>query len=221
MKIIVKDLGCVSHAYAYATQKCSFEALIQAKQNRSVYAAHHLFLCEHFPVLTVGKRSQDKHLLLTPDLLKSKGIDYVATDRGGEMTYHGPGQLVAYPVLDLELVCKDIHRYMRGLEEVIMGVLASYVLKARRIVGTTGVWVGKPPRKIAALGVRMSRWVSMHGLALNVNLDLSPFDYFVPCGIGDKGVTSMQQVLGKAVAMQEVKTRFLAIFMKHFNLEGA
>ncbi|UYZ58634.1 lipoyl(octanoyl) transferase LipB [Hymenobacter latericus] len=173
-----------------------------------------LLFCEHPPVYTLGKSGKPEHLLLDEAGLAAHGATYHHINRGGDITYHGPGQLVGYPILDLENFKPDIHFYLRTLEEAVIRLLAEYGLQAGRIPGLTGVWLdfeeGAPnPRKICAMGVKCSRWVTIHGFALNVNTDLSYFGYIVPCGITDKAVTSLQQELGHEVPLREVEDRLL------------
>ena len=185
------------------------------KQNRSlsvnnqVQTKNYLLFCEHPAVYTLGKSGDEKNLLIDKEKLTSIGTSLVHTNRGGDITFHGPGQLVVYPVIDLENFFTDIHRYMRLLEEAVIQTLKSFSLDSGRIDGLTGVWIDPENihavRKICALGVRTSRWVTMHGLALNINTDLRFFDYIVPCGISDKTVTSLEKELGQKQNMEEVK----------------
>ena len=186
---------------------------------------HYLLFCSHPPVITGGKRANTaQELLSPPTALARKGIAYHPTSRGGALTYHGPGQLVVYPILDLERLYKDIHRYIRMLEDVIIDTLACYGIKACRLDKLTGVWVsvGEPPcwKKIAAIGVRCTRWVVMHGLALNITTQLSDFNHIIPCGIKDKGVISMEALLEKdhPLTLQEVGHRLLTLFVSRFGL---
>jgi lipoyl(octanoyl) transferase len=173
-------------------------------------------------VFTLGKSGDEKNLLIAPEQLDSIDATYYRINRGGDITYHGPGQLVVYPVLDLENFFTDIHRYMRTLEEAVIRTLAELGVSATRIEGLTGVWLdadkGMEARKICALGVKTSRWVTMHGLAFNINTDLSYFNYIVPCGINDRGVTSLQKELGTPVDMQTVKERLRLHLAQLFNL---
>jgi lipoyl(octanoyl) transferase len=183
---------------------------------------NHLLFCQHPPTYTLGKSGKPEHLLLDEDALLAHGATFHRINRGGDITFHGPGQLVAYPLLDLENFRPDIHWYLRALEEAVIQTLASYGLQAGRIAGLTGVWLdweaGAPnPRKICAMGVRCSRWVTLHGLALNVNTDLSYFGYIVPCGITDKAVTSLQAELGHAVPLEEVQERLLAALLTQLD----
>jgi lipoyl(octanoyl) transferase len=178
---------------------------------------NYFYWVEHPPVITLGKSGLPKHLLLNELQLKEKGIEFFTTNRGGDITFHGPGQIVGYPVLDLENFFTDIHKYLRLLEEVIILTLQEYGLSGERSEGETGVWlgVGTPAaRKICAMGVKASRWVTIHGFALNINTDLSYFDYIIPCGIQGKAVTSLQQELGKEIPLLEVKEKIA----KHFSL---
>jgi lipoyl(octanoyl) transferase len=184
---------------------------------------HHLLLCEHPHVYTLGKSGKESHLLIDAAERARRGIAYYPINRGGDITYHGPGQITGYPILDLEKFKPDLGWYLRSMEEVMIGLLAEYGLAGERSQGETGVWldVGKPEaRKICAFGVRCSRWVTMHGFALNVNTDLSYFDHIVPCGISDKGVTSLAAELGHEVPVQEVIDRLLYQFEKVFSWQG-
>ncbi|QKG54333.1 lipoyl(octanoyl) transferase LipB [Hymenobacter sp. BRD67] len=182
---------------------------------------NHLLFCQHPPTYTLGKSGKPEHLLLDEAALLAHGASFHRINRGGDITFHGPGQLVAYPVLDLENFRPDIHWYLRALEEAVIHTLATYGLRAGRIAGLTGVWLdweagAANPRKICAMGVRCSRWVTLHGLALNVNTDLRYFGYIVPCGIADKAVTSLQAELGYAVPLAEVQERLLAGLLQQF-----
>jgi lipoyl(octanoyl) transferase len=198
------------------------EALAIKSRNRQHESAgnapeptpNHLLLCEHPPVYTLGKSGKPEHLLLDEAGLAAHNATFHRINRGGDITFHGPGQLVGYPILDLENFKPDIHFYLRTLEEAIIRVLAEYGLQAGRIAGLTGVWLdfeegAANPRKICAMGVKCSRWITMHGFALNVNTDLTYFSHIVPCGITDKAVTSLQRELGREVPLQEVEDRLL------------
>jgi lipoyl(octanoyl) transferase len=175
-----------------------------------LHTKDYLLLCEHPHVYTLGKSGHMENLLVNDVRLRELGVSFVKTNRGGDITYHGPGQVVGYPILDLEHFETDLGKYMRNLEEVMIRMLATYGITAGRLPGSTGVWldadVAGRARKICAMGVRCSRWVTMHGFALNVNTDLNYFNFIVPCGITDKTVTSMKKELGREVDMQEVKT---------------
>ena len=228
--IIAKHLGNIDYQQAWDFQAQVFDTIVQHKiANRTLpveqqtITSNYIFLCEHPHVYTLGKSGKEENLLQTPAVLASEGISFVHINRGGDITYHGPGQLVAYPVMDMDNFFTDIHRYMRLLEESVIQTLAHFDLHAGRIAGLTGVWMDfveqKNPRKIAAFGVKMSRWVTMHGLALNVNTDLKYFNNIIPCGITDKAVTSMQQELGKTINMEEVEQIFLQKFEKIFEAQ--
>jgi lipoyl(octanoyl) transferase len=225
-----QDLGLMDYKQCWDLQEQLFEATIQQKiSNRNlpaeeqVLTQNHLLFVEHPHVYTLGKSGDEKHLLLTASALKEKEATYYKINRGGDITYHGPGQLVAYPILDLDHFFTDIHKYLRLLEETIILTLADYGIVAGRSKGETGVWLdadipGKA-RKICAMGVRCSRWVTMHGWGFNVNSNLNYFNNIVPCGIVDKRVTSMQQELGRALDMEEVKGKLLDNFSKLFEAE--
>jgi len=176
-----------------------------------------LMLNEHTPVYTFGKSSDDNHLLANDSELLANHADVVHVDRGGDITYHGPGQLVGYPILDLNNYYNDVHRYLRDLEEVIVRSLNEFGIAARRDNDFTGVWVGN--EKIAAIGVKVSHWVTMHGFALNVNTDLSYFDRIIPCGIFHRGVTSMQMLIGKQISIDEVSRSIVTRFGDVFGSE--
>ena len=184
---------------------------------------HHLILVEHPPVYTLGKSGKRSHILWDDNMLQEKGISFFSINRGGDITYHGPGQCVGYPILDLNQFYTDIHRYLRDLEEVIIRTLADFGIESGRVDGLTGVWIdGSHPdkaRKICAMGIRASRWVTMHGWALNVNTNLSHFEGIIPCGIDDKAVTSMQKELGQSVSMEDVKAKLLTHFAITFGVE--
>jgi lipoyl(octanoyl) transferase len=176
-----------------------------------------LLLTEHEHVYTLGKSTDDNHLLASEEELKISGTDVFHIDRGGDITYHGPGQIVGYPIIDLNNYFLDIHRYLRSLEEVIIQTLAAFGILAGREKGMTGVWVDN--EKIAAIGVKVSRWVTMHGFALNVNTDLSKFDRIIPCGIFHKGVTSMQRKLGQEVLIESVQNAIVKSFADVFGCQ--
>lgn len=183
---------------------------------------NHLFFVEHPHVYTLGKSGHIENLLASQDFLSQIKASFVKTNRGGDITYHGPGQLVGYPIFDLDNFKPDIHWYMRSLEEVIIRTIADYGLKGERSKGETGVWldVGKPfARKICAMGVKASRWVTMHGFALNVNSDLKYFEYIIPCGIKDKAVTSLERELGEKLPMEDVKSKVKKYFAEVFEAE--
>jgi len=221
------ELGLKSYQKALAVQEKLFNQTIAIKranrnQQQQTRTENYLLWVEHTPVITLGKSGKSEHLLLDENQLKKKGIEYHPTNRGGDITFHGPGQLVGYPILDLDNFFTDIHKYLRFLEEAIILTLEEYGLKGARSDGETGVWldVGTPfARKICAMGVKASRWVTMHGFALNINTDLSYFEYIVPCGIQGKAVTSLEKELGRNVPFEEVKTKLKVHFAHLFEAE--
>ena len=225
--LIIEDWGTIDYKDAWDRQSEYQRELVNLKRaarkekvTRS-RGHHYLIMCEHPPVYTIGKSGKDSHLLLGEEGLKNRGVSFYKINRGGDITYHGPGQLVVYPVLDLEFFYTDIHRYIRALEEVVIRCMKDFDLEGRRIDGYTGVWTGQnPARKVCAIGVHMSRWVSMHGLAFNVNTDLSYFDYIIPCGINKEGMT-VSSIAGETnvnIAMEDVKTTFVNHFKEIFNI---
>ena len=210
--VAVCDLGQVPYTPTWELQHALQQRLITAKRHTPAVALRHvLLLLEHPPVYTLGRNGDASHLLLSEERLRARGATFVPIDRGGDITYHGPGQLVGYPLLDLDRFFTDMHRYLRQLEEVIIRTCADFGLRAGRVEGRTGVWIGPdthgPERKICAMGIRCSRWVTMHGFAFNVNTDLSFFDHIVPCGIRDRGVTSLAAELGAPVNPTRVQAR--------------
>ncbi|MCH1433024.1 MAG: lipoyl(octanoyl) transferase LipB [Flavobacteriaceae bacterium] len=213
IKII--DLGHKSYSESFEVQENYFNGTISLKRsNRKTDnpqpTHNYLLWVEHPPVFTLGKSGKMEHLLVDKEALAEKGIEFYQTNRGGDITFHGPGQLVVYPIFDLDNFFTDIHKYLRFLEEAVIETLKEYGLNGSRSQGETGVWleVGTPfARKICAMGVRASRWVTMHGLAFNINTDLSYFDHIVPCGIQGKGVTSLSKELGREIGLEEVKEK--------------
>ncbi len=210
-------LGLIDYQKAWDYQASLFGGILDTKKenrerpaNEQQPTANYLIFCEHPHVFTLGKSGDEANLKIPKEDLPSIQADYVHTNRGGDITYHGPGQLVGYPVLDLENFFTDIHRYMRTMEEAVILTLQEYGIKAGRIPGLTGVWIDEThpqrARKICALGVKTSRWVTLHGFAFNVNTNLKYFEYIVPCGIHDKAVTSMASELNAPQNMQEVET---------------
>ena len=190
------------------------------RDSTQIPTQNYLLWVEHTPVITLGKSGKIKNLLLGEKQLKEKGIEYYPTNRGGDITFHGPGQIVGYPIMDLDNFFTDIHKYLRYLEEAILLTLEEYGLNGARSIGETGVWldVGTPfARKICAMGVKASRWVTMHGFALNVNTNLSYFDYIVPCGIEGKAVTSLAKELGREIPFKEVKDKLKVHFANLFK----
>lgn len=191
------------------------------REELNIETNNYFLFVEHPHVYTLGKSGDMSNLLLNEKQLESKGISFYKINRGGDITYHGPGQIVGYPILDLENFFTDIHKYLRFLEEVIIKVIAEYGLKGERSDGETGVWldVGTPfARKICAMGIRTSRWVTMHGFALNVNADLGYFDHIIPCGIKGKAVTSLEAELGRKLDIEEVKEKILNHFKEIFEV---
>ncbi len=224
MDVAVCHLGHKDYHEAWALQRAVQARLIAAKRSLPpATLSHALLLVEHPPVFTLGKSGDRANLLLSEVRLAERGAELVPVDRGGDITFHGPGQLVGYPILDLDHFYTDIHRYLRELEEAIIGTCADYGLSAGRIDGRTGVWIGPdergPERKICAMGIRCSRWVTMHGFAFNMNTDLEWFNFIVPCGIADRGVTSLARELGGPVDEDEVAARFLRHFGKRFGVD--
>jgi len=208
-QIDVINLGLTSYTAAWELQRKIHELRVEGK-TRDV-----LLLNEHRHVYTLGKNSRDEHLLAYQHELEDMGAEVHRVDRGGDVTYHGPGQLVGYPILNLGDYYCDIHRYLRDIEEVMIRTLADFGIKSRRDGDFTGVWAGND--KIAAIGVKVSRWYTMHGFALNVNTDLSYFDRIIPCGIFHKGVTSMERLLGKKLDLEDIARSTAAHFADVFG----
>lgn len=228
--VTVVDLGLVDYKEAWDYQTRLFNEILEIKsRNREVTDSlktetrNYLILCEHPHVYTLGKTGDQNNLLIPFDQLTDINATYYPINRGGDITYHGPGQVVVYPILDLDNFFTDIHKYMRFLEEAVIQTLADFGIEAGRIKGMTGVWidVDRSPRKICAFGVKTSRWVTMHGLALNVNTDLNYFNNIVPCGIADKdkSVTSMEKELGHSVDIEKIKSmikdKIFSLFEMH------
>jgi lipoyl(octanoyl) transferase len=229
--IFFEDLGEVAYDKAWDYQESLLKANLDIKaawynSPETTGAArlntkNHLLFCAHPHVYTLGKSGHIENLLVNDTRLKELNVSFYKTNRGGDITYHGPGQIVGYPILDLEQYETDLGKYMRNLEEVVIRMLATYGIESGRLQGSTGVWLDADvpgrARKICAMGVRCSRWVTMHGFALNVNTDLRYFGYIVPCGITDKAVTSMNKELGQEVDEQEVKERLIEQFEAVFQ----
>jgi len=226
--IIFKNLGLIEYQKAWDYQEELHAQIVSIKlknrnllSNNQLDTPNYILFCEHPHVYTLGKSGKPEHLLLDEIGLENYEAKYYKINRGGDITYHGKGQLVGYPILDLENFFTDIHRYMRLLEEAVIRTCEDFDIIAGRIQGLTGVWVDhvelKNPRKICAMGVKASRWVTMHGFALNVNTDLSYFDYIVPCGIDDKAVTSMEKELGQLLDFQSVSDKMLGHLMDVFT----
>ena len=226
-KVQVQDLGTKDYKETWEYQESLFKAIVDTKiknrrEDANLTTENHFLYVEHPHVYTLGKSGSFENLLLNESQLTEKGATFYKINRGGDITYHGPGQIVGYPILDLENFFTDIHKYLRLLEEAIILTLAEYGLVSGRSEGETGVWlgVGTPfARKICAMGVRASRWVTMHGFALNVNANLGYFDNIIPCGIRGKAVTSMHAELGKEISLDDVKAKILQHFVVLFEAE--
>lgn len=232
-QIIFRDLGLRDYQTAWDYQEKLLQENVRRKSKNFVSSdvdthsplptSHYLLFTEHPLVYTLGKSGSMENVLLAGDELKKKGIEFFHTNRGGDITFHGPGQVVGYPILDLEKFETDIGKYLRRIEEVIILTMAEYGIEGRRSAGETGVWIdpGVPgkERKICAIGVRCSRWVTMHGFAFNVNTDLSYFNYIIPCGISNKQVTSLQKELGRPADIEAVKMSLKKNFERVFDAE--
>jgi lipoyl(octanoyl) transferase len=231
-KVIYKDLGRIPYREAWDYQQQLLAEIIDIKrQNRELKeraestlpVKHYLLFCEHPPVYTLGRSGSLDNLLLDEAGMREKGVEFFKTNRGGDITYHGPGQIVGYPIFDLDEFFTDVHRYVRYLEEAVMRTLADYGIEGYRIDEHTGVWLPEkgwlPKRKICAIGVHLSRWVTMHGFAFNINTDLNYFRYIIPCGIDDKDkdVTSLAKELRKVIDENEVKERLKHYFADLFG----
>jgi lipoyl(octanoyl) transferase len=216
-EVIIHRLGLIDYKQAWDYQENLFKEIVDLKiknrnEDTSILPQNHLVFCEHPNVYTLGKSGKEDHLLLDKKGLLDNDVSFYKINRGGDITYHGPGQLVVYPIFDLEQFFTDIHKYMRLLEEAVIITLQEYGIIAQRMDGQTGVWLGVgsiQARKICAMGVKSSRWVTMHGLGFNVNSDLRYFDHIIPCGISDKSVTSMANELGEKVDMKELSNKLL------------
>ena len=224
-QIIFQDLGKMPYQAAWDYQEKLLQENVKRKSTvgGQQLTVNHLLFVEHPPVYTLGKSGNKDNVLMTDDELQANNIEFFHTNRGGDITFHGPEQIVGYPILDLEKFYTDIGKYLRNIEEVIILTMAAYGIKGDRSAGETGVWIepGVPgkERKICAIGVRCSRWITMHGFAFNVNTDLSYFNNIIPCGIVNKQVTSMQKELGHSLNMQEVKEKVKSNFERVFEAE--
>lgn len=225
-----QDLGVMDYKNCWEYQEKLFNEIVQQKianrdlpVEKQIPTKNHLLFVEHPHVYTLGKSGDEKNLLLNENQLSEKQATYYKINRGGDITYHGPGQLVAYPILDLDNFFTDIHKYLRLLEETIILTLKKYGVESGRSSGETGVWLDAEDktkaRKICAMGVRCSRWVTMHGWGFNVNADLNYFNNIIPCGIQDKAVTSLNKELGREVDMNEIKEHLQKNFAQLFNAE--
>ena len=229
-RILYKDLGNISYKKAWDYQKQLFQELIELKTQNTklpfceqIATDNFLLFCEHPHVYTLGKNGNLSNLLINQEQLEKKGVEYFHIERGGDITYHGPGQIVGYPILDLEKFGLGLRKYIEILEQAVIDVLVDFGIESTRMKGATGVWLEaenpSKARKICAIGVKVSRYVSMHGFAFNINTDLSYYDYMNPCGFVDKGVTSMQKELGEKVDEEQIKKMLLKKFSRAFNTE--
>ena len=209
--VVVRRLGRVPYARGLELQA----ELVAERQAGRI--PDQLLLLEHDPVFTLGRNARQENVLFPAEALRERGFDVFETGRGGDVTYHGPGQIVGYPILELPPERRDVHRYVRDLEEVMIRACADYGLAAKRVDGLTGAWLGD--EKVGAIGVRIARWVTSHGFALNVGTDLAPFDLIVPCGIRGRGVTSIERALGRSVPLEAVMDRLTLHFSGLFGLE--
>ena len=226
-EVELEDLGLIDYKQCWDYQTKLFDASVQLKiknrkfpENRGS-TKNYLIFCEHPHVYTLGKSGDLKNLLIDGQKRKEKNISFYKINRGGDITYHGPGQLVVYPILDLDYFFSDIHKYLRLLEESVILTLADYGVTGQRLDGFTGVWVDaekETPRKICAIGVKCSRWVTMHGIGFNINSNLDYFKHIVPCGIEDKSVTSLQKEINQKIDMKELKLRFKKNFKILFGI---
>ena len=226
-QVELQDLGLIDYKECWDYQTKLFDSSVQLKiKNRKfpenkVATKNHLIFCEHPHVYTLGKSGDFKNLLIDGPKRKEKNISFYKINRGGDITYHGPGQLVVYPILDLDYFFSDIHKYLRLLEESVILTLKDYGVDGQRVDGFTGVWIDaekENPRKICAIGVKCSRWVTMHGIGFNINSDLDYFNHIVPCGIEDKSVTSLQKETNQLIDMEELKHRFKKKFQILFDI---
>ena len=230
-KVIFKDLGIIEYKAAWDYQESLLQQNVKIKselrnsptQNTKLQTQNYFLLCEHTPVYTLGKSGKKENVLMTDEELAANNIAFFNTNRGGDITFHGLQQIVGYPILDLEKYYTDIGKYLRNLEEVVILTIAEYGIKGGRSRGETGVWIDEDipgkERKLCAIGVRCSRWITMHGFAMNVNTDLAYFNNIIPCGIENKQVTSIQKELGYAVNYEEVKQKLKKNFEKVFESE--
>ena len=226
-EVTIINLGLVDYKKAWDIQEKYFKQAIDRKiairnGENLPPPSNYLILCEHPNVYTIGKSGKEENLLLSSEEVKSKEASFYKINRGGDITYHGPGQLVVYPILDLDQFFTDIHKYMRFLEQAVINTLLKFGIQSSRIDGMTGVWIDSAlpsARKICAMGVKSSRWVTMHGIGFNINTNLDFFSHIVPCGIEDKAVTSMKKELGIEVDMQEVENIIIEEFKSLFGFE--
>ena len=226
-KVKHTNLGHIDYQKAWDKQEDIFKKIIDVKienrkNNNKNKTENYILTCSHPHVYTLGKSGNENNLLINNNIIKSQKLDYYKINRGGDITYHGPGQLIIYPILDLENFFTDIHKYLRFLEEAVIMTLQEFNIKSGRIKKLTGVWVdinSQNPKKICALGVKSSRWVTMHGLALNVSTDLSYFNNIIPCGINDKEVTSIEKETNKVIQIILVENKLIKNLCKIFEFE--
>lgn len=217
MKRCIKvDLGLVGYAEAWALQK----RIVEARKASRIEDV--LLFCEHSHVITQGRNGKREHLLTSEHVLRQKGVEFFETTRGGDITYHGPGQIVGYPILNLGAIRRDVAWYVRMLEEAMIRTTAEFGIDAKRVVGRTGIWVdvGGSEEKLGAIGVHLSRWVTSHGFAYNVSTDLRYFDWIVPCGIADRKATSLEKLLGRSVRLADVRGRIAGHLADVFELDA-
>ena len=222
-----KSLGLINYEESWKKQESIFNKIIDTKiKNRNlqkeIKTDNYLLSCSHPHVYTLGKSGNEKNLLIDKNIIEKENLEFFKINRGGDITYHGPGQIVIYPILDLENFFTDIHKYLRSLEEAVILTLKEYNIESGRIKDYTGVWIdikSDNPRKICALGVKTSRWVTMHGLALNVNTDLNFFKNIIPCGINDKEVTSISKEVGQVIKIKDVEKKLLNNLSKVFEFK--
>tara|TARA_B100000676_G_scaffold308782_1_gene370528 strand:+ start:12146 stop:12856 length:711 start_codon:yes stop_codon:yes gene_type:complete len=222
-----KSLGLINYEESWKKQESIFNKIIDTKiKNRNlqkeIKTDNYILTCSHPHVYTLGKSGDEKNLLIDKNIIEKENLEFFKINRGGDITYHGPGQIVIYPILDLENFFTDIHKYLRSLEEAVILTLKDYNIESGRIKDYTGVWIdikSDNPRKICALGVKTSRWVTMHGLALNVNTDLNFFKNIIPCGINDKEVTSISKEVGQDIKIKDVEKKLLNNLSKVFEFK--
>ncbi len=222
-----KSLGLINYEESWKKQESIFNKIIDTKiKNRNlqkeIKTDNYILTCSHPHVYTLGKSGDEKNLLIDKNIIEKENLEFFKINRGGDITYHGPGQIVIYPILDLENFFTDIHKYLRSLEEAVILTLKDYNIESGRIKDYTGVWIdikSDNPRKICALGVKTSRWVTMHGLALNVNTDLNFFKNIIPCGINDKEVTSISKEVGQDIKIKDVEKKLLDNLSKVFEFK--
>ena len=231
-KVVIEDLGLIPYQQAWDYQTQVHQQLVQQKRanrdlppDKVIIQQHRLIFCEHHPVYTLGKSGSMSNLLVSEETLQKKGIDFFKINRGGDITFHGPGQVVGYPILDLDEFFTDVHQYVRFIEQAIIDTLTEYGLEGMRVPGYTGVWLEKSAerrrRKICAIGVHLSRWVTLHGFAFNVNTDLSFFRQIIPCGISaeELEVTSLEEELNRKVDTKKIKKQLTSHFARIFQFE--